>query len=189
MLKTTSLSIISSLALLLGFSNFAKADILVSISNYDGTASFGPFPQTIDIGSFDFTVPAGESVIGGTISGTFGNNDVPGTTDTSAPADLFIDGGAIEVASCDDALSYTAACDSGSSPTPWTYTLTAGNLSTLGTELAAGSIDFSAVQNGVFTVNTGSVTLDLVVTPEPSTVLLLGSVFASFALMRLFRKS
>jgi hypothetical protein len=110
--------------------------------------------------------------------------DVPGTTDVSAPADLFVDNGAIEVATCDDALSYTAACDAGSSPTSWSYTFTTTDLSTLSTEIAAGSIDFSATQNGVFTVNTGNVTLNLTTVPEPNTVLLFGSAVAGFFLLR-----
>jgi hypothetical protein len=175
---TRKSSLLLSAALALGISPLANADILSAIPTYDGTTTFGPFPSTISIGNFGFAIPVGQKVTGGTITGTFGNNDVAGTTTVSAPADLFIAGGAIEVATCDDSLSYAAACDTGSSPTPWSYTLTHSNIASLATYFASGSIDLSAVQNGVFTVNTGAVTLDLTTapiaaTPEPGGLWLL----------------
>jgi len=186
-------SLLLSAALVLGFSSIASADVLSAIPAKDGTATFGPFPSSISIGSFSFAVPAGQKVTGGTISGSFGNNDVPGTTTTSAPADLFIAGGTIEVAACDDSLSYSAACDTGTSPTPWSYSLTQGNLASLATYFASGAIDLSAVQNGVFTVNTGTVTLDLqtapiVATPEPDSLWLMGFGSMGMALVKRFRK-
>jgi hypothetical protein len=188
MLNTTSLTIILA-ALILGFASRAQADIIATIPNYDGAASFGPFPETINIGDFNFTIPAGESVVSVTVSGTFGNTDVPGTTDTSAPSDLYIDNGLIKVAECDDSLSYNAACDTGSSPTPWSFTLPQSDLAELAPELAAGQIDFSAVQNGFFAVNTGSVALDIVATPEPNSLFLFGSAIASLSLLRRLRKT
>jgi hypothetical protein len=187
MSKKHSLPLLVCAMLAVAFASSAHADVVATIPNYDGTASFGPFPATIDIGSFTFKIPLGNTVIGGTISGTFGNNDIPGTTDVSAPADLFVDNGTIQVAACDDALSFSAACDSGSSPTTWTYTLTPTDLSNLATEIAAGSIDFSAVQNSVFAVNTGDVTLDLTTVPEPSALLLFGSTVAGLFLLRRWR--
>jgi len=181
-------SLLLSAVLLLGFAPLASADVVSTIPAYDGTASFGPFPTSpISIGTFSFTIPAGKQVSGGSISGTFGNGDVPGTTDVSAPVDLYIDGGSIEVAACDDALSYSAACDAGSSPTSWSYTFTSGDLSTLAADFASGSIDLSAIQNGVFTVNTGTVTLDLVTTPEPDSLWLIGTGLVCFHRSRRLR--
>jgi hypothetical protein len=185
-------SLLLTAALVLGFSPLANADVLSTIPTYDGTATFGPFPSSISIGNFSFAIPAGQMVTGGTISGTFGNNDVAGTTMVSAPADLFIAGGSIEVAACDDALSYGAPCDTGSSPTSWSYTLTHSNIASLAADFASGSIDLSAVQNGVFAVNTGSVTLDLktaplVATPEPDSFWLLGIGSMGLALVKRFR--
>jgi len=185
-------SLLLAAALVLGFSPLASADVLSNIPTYDGTTSFGPFPSTISIGTFSFAVPAGQKVSGGTISGTFGNNDVSGTTTVSAPADLFIAGGSIEVAACDDSLSYNAACDTGTSPTAWTYTLTHSQIASLATYFASGSIDLSAVQNGVFTVNTGAVTLDLTTSPlgaapEPGSLWLMGIGSISLALVKRFR--
>ncbi|HUB80078.1 MAG TPA: PEP-CTERM sorting domain-containing protein [Bryobacteraceae bacterium] len=158
-----------------------------TLPNYDGNASFGPFPASIAIGNFTFAPPTGDTVIGGTVSGTFGNTDIPGTTDTSAPADLFIDNGLIEIAGCDDALSFTAACDAGPGPSPFSYSLTPADVSNLAGEIASGSIDLSAVQNSVFAVNLGALTLDLTVVPEPASIALFASMVAGLALLRRFR--
>ena len=168
-------TLILASALVLGFSPRAHADIVATMPNYDGTPTFGPFSSTSSIGDFTFSVPAGDVVVEATISGTFGNSDVPGTTTTSAPTDLFVDNGAIEVATCDDGLSFTAPCDTGSSPTAWSYTFTKSDLSTLAADFASGSLDLSAVQNGAFAVNAGSLTLNISVSPEPDSFLLLGS--------------
>jgi hypothetical protein len=175
--RKSALPLVFTAALVFGFAPLASADTISNLPNYDGAASFGPFPASNSIGTFTFTLPANQIVIGGTISGTFGNNDVPGTTDTSAPADLFIDNGNIEVAACDDSLSYSAACDSGSAPTSWSYTFTNADLSSLSSEFASGSVDLTGVQNGLFAVNAGSLTLDVETeyTPEPNALWLLGT--------------
>jgi hypothetical protein len=175
MFNTKTLLSLLSAACLLGFAPLASADTISTIPSYDGTASFGPFPTPISIGTFSFSIPTGETIYHGTISGTFGNNDVPGTTTDSAPADLFIAGETIEVAECDDALSYSAPCDAGASPTAWSYSFTQSDIEDLSSYFASGSIDLSAEQNGVFAVNLGTVTLDLSSTPEPNSLWLLGT--------------
>ena len=140
MFKLTTATAIFSMALVLGLAAPMKADIIATIGNYDGTpvVDFDPadYPLTpVLIGAFSFTIPTGESVIGGTISGTFGNDDVPDTTESTAPSDYYIDNNTIEVASCDDSLT-GAACDTSSAPTSWSYTLTASDLSNLSAELS-----------------------------------------------------
>ena len=165
----------------------ARAGIIATLPNYDGPAGFGPFPAALSIGDFTFTIPAGVQITGIAISGTFGNGDLPGTTDTSAPADLFVDGGTIEIAACDDSLTFAAPCDAGSSPTAWSYTFTHSDLTNLASELSGGSVDLSALQNDVFAVNLGSLTLSIQTTPEPGSIFLFAGGVAGLALLRRFR--
>jgi hypothetical protein len=186
-LKKTCPTLILASALVLGFSPRANADIIATIPNYDGTFSFGS--TTFPIGDFTFSISAGQEVVGATISGTFGNNDVPGTTDVSAPADLFVDNEAIEVASCDDSLTFTEPCDAGLTPTAWSYTFTSSDLSTLSADFASGSLDLSAVQNDLFAVNAGSLTLDIAVSPEPNGLWLSGTGMIGLMCFLLSRRS
>ncbi len=194
MFKLTTPTIIFSIALAVGLAAPMKADIIATIGNYDGTPviDFDPADYPLApalIGDFNFTIPIGEQVIGGTISGYFGNDDNPPTTDSTAPSDYYIDNGAIEVASCDDSLSFSDACETSSTPTSWTYTLTATDLANLSAELSSGSIDFTASQNFYGAVNMGTTTLDLVLTPEPSMIFFLCGGLAGIALLRRFRKA
>lgn len=191
MLKHFTPTIIFSIALAVGLAAPMKADIIATIGEFNGTPSFDFDPAdyplgSVLIGDFTFSIPTGESVIGGTISGTFGNNDVSPVT---APSDYYIDNGAIQVASCDDSVTFTAACDSSPTPTAWSYTFTSSDLSNLSAELASGSIDFTVVQNYAIAVQTGTTTLDLVLTPEPSMIFLLCSGLAGMALFRRFRRA
>ncbi|MGB6941946.1 MAG: PEP-CTERM sorting domain-containing protein [Bryobacteraceae bacterium] len=191
MLKHITPTIIFSIALAVGLAAPMKADIIATIGEYNGAPSFDFDPAdyplgSVLIGDFTFSIPTGESVIGGTISGTFGNDDVSPIT---APSDYYIDNGTIEVASCDDGATYTATCDSSPTPTSWSYTLTSSDLSNLSAELASGSIDFTVVQNDAIAVQTGTTTLDLVLTPEPSMIFFLCGGLAGIALLRRFRKA
>jgi hypothetical protein len=162
----------------------ARADIIVtgdsappnvlvfdgSNQTTDGTDYEGPFSDGaqavtfLTIGTFDFTIPTGDTVTGLTISGTFGDVNFS----TTALTDLFVDG--IKVAECD---SFSDPCFAGTvdgSLVPWSYTFTAANLSTLAPELASGSLDFTAVQKSFGSVIVGAPMLDIQVTPEPSTI-------------------
>jgi hypothetical protein len=191
MIKRALLTLIFATALGLGITGSARADIISTIGEFNGTPDFdfnaGDYPlSSVLIGDFSFIVPVGEIVIGGTISGTFGNNDISATT---APSDYYIDNGLIKVASCDDSLSFAAACDTASTPTSWSYTLTPGNLTTLSTEISAGSIDFTVLQNFAVSVQTGTTTLDLVLSPEPSTIFIFCGGLAGIVLLRRFRQA
>jgi hypothetical protein len=190
MLKNALLTFILATTLGLGFSSSAKADIIATAGEFNGPPNFdfdpGDYPLTsVLVGDFNFIIPAGYTVVGGTISGTFGNNDISPIT---APGDYFIDNGIVKVAACDDSLTGTAPCDSGSVPTSWSYTLTAGDLANLTTEISAGSVDFTAVQNFAVSIQTGTTTLDLVLSPEPGTLYVLCGGLAGIALIRRRRK-
>lgn len=162
-----------------GWASFAHADIVVtpnfSSSNqaqppdttdyegnfYDFSSTFPPNP--ISIGAFAFTIPVGDHVTGATISGTFGDQNVPVT----ALTDLYVLNGTINVAGCD---SFTAPCAAGTldgSLVPWSHTFNGAELANLAPDFAAGSLDFTAVQNSFGAVIVGTPSLDIQVAPAP----------------------
>lgn len=198
MFKSTASVLILSLSLFVGLSGNAKAgefDITVQptfdISNqaaspdttdyegnfFDGTEA----PYDLTIGNFSFSIPTGDTVIGGTISGTFGDENYS----TSALADLYVLDGTIEVGECD---SYTDPCAAGTedgSLVPWTYTFDDTDLSNLASDFSSGSLDFTAVQNSFGTTVVGTPTLDLqVATPEPASIFTLAGGLLAFAAWR-----
>lgn len=201
MFKTT-LTMIFSAALVLGLTHTAKAgDIIVTptfdSSNqaappdttdyegifYDGVDTFPP--PGISIGTFHFTIPTGESVTGATISGTFGDVNIPVT----ALTDLYVLDGTIEVGECDLGSGGTyppcaAGTDDGSL-VPWSYTFSATDLSNLAADFSDGSIDFTAIQISPFgAVVVGDPTLDIQVTPEPASIFTLAGGLLAFVALR-----
>ena len=139
---------------------------------FDGSAA----PYDITIGVFNFTIPTGYVVTGATISGTFG--DMNGNP-TTALADLFVDAGSVQVAACDN---FSDPCFAGTldgSLVPWSDTLTAA-------DLAAGSLDFTAVQNsfGALIVGTPSLDIQVAQTPEPSSIFPLAGGLLAFVAWR-----
>jgi hypothetical protein len=190
-------AIIAASVLSLGLASSAKAGsiITVTLPEYNGAPDFdfnsADYPLApVTIGDFSFAIPVGDSVSGGTISGTFGNADVNSTT---APSDYFVDNGTIEVAACDDPVfvgggSPGLPCDSSFTPTAWSYTFTAADLANLSAEIAAGSIDFTVDQNFAIAVQTGTTTLTLDLAPEPATIFIFTGGLAGIALLRRFRK-
>jgi hypothetical protein len=169
----------------LTFVTFAQADVIsnavfnasgaADTTYYDGafydfSSSFPP--ASIALGSFTFAVPTGATITGATISGTFGNVDL----NTTAPVDLFVDGGSIQVAACDVSGNNFPPCAVGTSDgslVAWTYTFTSPELSAL----TSGSLDFTAVQSFFGGVNLGPATLDISVAspaPEPASFVSLG---------------
>lgn len=135
-----------------------------------------PLPS-ITIGDFTYTIPTGITILGATISGTFGNDDVANTT---ALSDYFVDGGTIKVAGCDSTSAPCFNNDINLPPTPWTYTFTKAQLSAL----SSGSLDFTVVQTGPFSIQTGPTELDILVSPEPASILLFGCGLAAIAFRR-----
>jgi hypothetical protein len=141
----------------------AMADNVQTLGPYTGTGPFydpGPYQPPTVVGTFD--ILAGDTSI--TISGTFGNPSVIG----SSGVDLYL--GSILVAEC---VEFTT-CWASSTPTPWSDTLTLAQITPLGT----GTVDFTAVQTSEYVIQLGVTTLDQVTpgaVPEPSTWLLVSS--------------
>jgi PEP-CTERM motif len=142
----------------------AKADNIQTIGPYSGGdySDPGPYQPPTVIGTFN--ILAGDTAI--TISGGFGTNGV----DSSAGANLYL--GSILVAQC---IEFAACWEDSPSGVPFSDTLTAAQIASLGT----GTVDFTVVQTAEFVVQLGTTTLDQVtgtaVTPEPSTFALLGT--------------
>jgi hypothetical protein len=165
-----------------------------SPNGYDFVATFPPAGSTT-IGTFTFSIPASVSILGITISGSFGNGD----NGTTALSDYFLGFGgdetAVEVANCDSILADCYSNQNG--PTPWSYTLTSANLSTLAPAIGSGSLDFTytwdnntqfALLGDLQFVYAGAPTLDIQITPEPATVLICFGGLAMIATLRRFRR-
>lgn len=142
----------------------ARADNVQTVGQYTGAYYTDPIPaqSPIVVGTFD--ILANDSSM--TISGAFGNS----VFYSSSGVDLYL--GNVLVASCAE----FAACYEGpnGTPTPWTDTLTASQIASLGT----GMVDFTALQTSQYVVQLGTTTLDQApgaVTPEPTSLWLLGT--------------
>jgi hypothetical protein len=153
---------------------------------YDGTETF-PLPS-ISIGTFNFTIPTGESVIGASISGIFGDVN---SNNVTALTDLFVDGGTIEVGECDiesDGVTYPPCADgtADGSAVPWSYTFSSTDLLNLEADFSAGSIDFTADQNSPFgAVVVGDPVLDIqAATPEPGSIFIVAGGLLTFVALR-----
>jgi hypothetical protein len=166
-------------------------DITSTIGVFDQPADFsGNYPLSlVNLGNFTFSIPSNFTVGSVTISGTFGNNDVPGTTNVTADSTYYVDGSTIQVASCNspDPSNPSLPCDAGGlndQPTPWTYMLTEPQIASIQSQLAAGSLDFNVVQNYYGAVETGPITLDIAPAPEPATFSFITLGLAGLALLR-----
>jgi hypothetical protein len=161
-----TLLVVLSMAVLAGATQ-AKADNFQTIAPYTGGyhTDPGPYQPPTIVGTFD--ILAGDTSM--TISGTFGNSTVA----SSAGVDLYL--GDILVGTCVE----NGACYNGL--TPWSDTLTATQIASLGT----GIVDFTADQTSQYVIQLGETTLDqgmgTSVTPEPSGLLLLATGLLGFA--------
>jgi hypothetical protein len=178
----TALAVLSTVCVL-SFSAPTQAAVISStVPEYNGAfedpSLTYPLPSVL-IGTFSYTIPAGDHITGAIISGAFGNLDQANTT---ALSDYFV--GSVEVAACDSTSDPCFSADINDPPTAWTYTFTASQLAAL----AAGSANFSVVQTGPFSVQTGVTELDLTVAtaaiPEPAGIFLLAVGLAGIALLR-----
>jgi hypothetical protein len=146
----------------------------------DGTAA----PYDLTIGAFNFIIPAGDTVYGATISGTFGDANYT----SSALADLYLLNGTIKIGGCDlnQDGSYPL-CATNQDPgalVTWSYTFSSSDLANLATDFAHGSIDFTAVQNSAGATVIGTPTLDISTVPEPASIFGAAAGLLAFAAFR-----
>jgi hypothetical protein len=148
----------------------AKADNIQTIGQYTGGfySDPGPYQPPTVVGTFDI-LPGDTSM---TISGTFGNSLlIPSSSGVNLYLGSILDPDDILVASCVENAPCWEDVPPGT-PTPWTDTLTATQIASLGT----GTVDFTAVQTSAYIVQLGTTTLDQAPgtspVPEPSSIAL-----------------
>jgi hypothetical protein len=151
----------------------AKADtITATLGQFSGTDSDGPFPGPIlTVGTFNFTIPTGQTITSATLSGTFGNSQ----NITSASFSLFLDGQF--VGQCGNLNSTPPApCNQPPGPDPFTFNIAPAIFSVL----ADGSAVLTVQQIGPGFIRSGQTTLTIntpsaTAVPEPATMILLGT--------------
>lgn len=124
----------------------------------------GNYPFVWPVGTFNYVIPPGQSILWARISGQFGNSVVQST----AAQDLYLDG--IKVASC----AYLSPTCWGGGPEAWSYNFSASEFGVL----ADGSANFVSDQTDCCIVRLGSTTLEIQTqstVPEPATVALMAT--------------
>jgi hypothetical protein len=158
---TTGLALTALITI--GLASTARADFNLTLPEFDGVLEAGPYPlPPLTVGTYTYSIPAGEVITGADISGTFGNSTVP----NSAGVDLNLDG-LLVGQNVQGGPGYT-----NQSPTPWSYTFTPADLALL----LDGSAEFTATQTSEYVIRLGQTNLNIhtaPATPEPASMALL----------------
>jgi hypothetical protein len=209
MTRQTIAAAFVSIAAPLIVTSSAHGGVIQTLASYDSSTGYDydttfPTPgQSTTIGTYTFAIPAGANVTGITISGTFGNGDVPNTALSDYYLGFSGDETAVEVAACDSILNNCYSGQEG--PYFWTATLTPAEIADLVPALTAGSLNFTYTWDSsppaepipdLFSstgyddqyVYAGAATIDISYTPEPATLLLCLSGLTIVVALRPFRK-
>lgn len=168
--------IVSLTALALaGLCEMAHADIItLTFPEINGNYYVSGFPlPEVDWSTLSLSIPAGQSIVGASISGTWGStSQIYGST---AEAQLFVN----ELLVSD---TRTLSPDPYNNVVPFSFTYTPGELTTL----AGGSATLSYIQTSEFIVRLSQTTLtiDTAPVPEPGTVAFAGLGGLSLLLLR-----
>jgi hypothetical protein len=143
-------------------------DGMIYVSGPSAAHATFPLPA-ITVGEFDFTIPTGESIVGATISGFFGNSSPDYAGFTTAPVDLFVNG--IAVGSC--GIGAICSTSAATGETAWSHTFSAAEFAAI----ATGQAVLTAVQQGPSQIDLDvtQVTINTAPVPLPGAALLLGS--------------
>lgn len=166
-----TLARLAGLALAAGLAGAAHAgSFSAALPEFSGDGS----NSTQTMGTFTFTILPGETTVGATVSGTFGNSQA---TSTSVH-DVFADG--ILVASCPN----TSAFCWTTGPVAWSHTFTGAELGIF----ADGMVVMTSMQSDCCVVREGEMALSgmtALAVPEPSTyALMLAGIAAVGAIAR-----
>lgn len=153
--QLTRLAPVAPLTLALCTAGPARASTIVEmLPGFDGDCE----PVACEVGTFAFSIPAGEQIVSATLLGSFGHATITNT----APVELLLDG--LLVAHCSDGQS----CTTSNLPLAWAYVFGPADFPLL----ADGSATLTALQHGGAMVRLGQTTLHIDTVPEPSSALL-----------------
>jgi len=178
MLKLKS-TICGAIAALLLTSGVHAATITDNLGEFNFTGS-SPFPSAVQIvGTFMFDIPAGDTILSASLTGTFGNS----VNTSSSPFDIFGDG--VFIGQCTaPAPCFTDGLD------PFDFSVL--NLA----DLADGELVLTVVQTNPFAIRLGATVLTIntlndpvSAVPLPAALPLFASTLVGLSLMSRRRKS